>query len=227
MKKGLVILISLLCLAGVCLWQLFSTDTNYYIVSVIILLASMLPFFVAFEGSKPDARQLALMSALIALAVVSRAVFYLLPQVKPIGAVVIVSAVCLGARQGYLIGVMSAFISNFIFGQGAWTPFQMVALGTVALIAGLIFEHIKPNRYLLAITGALLCFGVYGVIVDTCSVLIMSTELNLHSALAIYGAGVPFNIAFGVSTGVFLFLLGEPLIKKLNRIIKKYGIINQ
>lgn len=99
----------------------------------------------AYERSAPTAGEIALVSALTALAVASRAVFYLIPQFKPIGAVVIVSAVCLGARRGYIIGALSAFISNFIFGQGVWTPFQMVALGLVGFAAGLILKNLKQT----------------------------------------------------------------------------------
>lgn len=121
------IVIALVFLA---LWLIFFSDSaSYYLAAAIILVLSLLPFFLVYEKSAPSAGEIALVSALTALAVASRAVFYLIPQFKPIGAVVIVSAVCLGARRGYIIGALSAFISNFIFGQGVWTPFQMVALG--------------------------------------------------------------------------------------------------
>lgn len=225
MKKAISVFFALISLAALVLWQILSQDTNYYFVCAVILLLSVIPFFVSFEKSKPNAREVALISSLVAIAVVSRAVFYLVPQVKPIGAVVIVSAVCLGAKRGYLIGVLSAFISNFIFGQGIWTPFQMVALGTVGLLAGIIFKHFKAKRIPLAAAGFVLCFVVYALIVDLSSVLMFSTELTLSGILAIYTAGIPFNLVFGASTAVFLLIFGEAFIKKINRIVKKYGIV--
>lgn len=224
MKKTLSLIASLLSIAVIVIWQLFFADTNYYIIVAAILIFSMLPFLFSFEKSKPSARELTLISGLIAVAVVSRAVFYLIPQVKPIGAVVIVSGVCLGAKRGYLIGAFSAFISNFIFGQGIWTPFQMAALGLVGLAAGLLFNR-KAKRLPLAAAGFVLCFALYGIVVDLSSVLMLTTDYSLQSVLAVYAAGVPFNLIFGASTAIFLFLFGENFAKKINRIVTKYGIL--
>lgn len=227
MKKAFLYITVALSLAFIVLWQfLFSDSVNYYIVSVVILIASMLPFFVSYEQKKVTARDITLTATLIALAVVSRAAFYLIPQVKPIAAVVIVSAVCLGAHKGYIVGAFSAFVSNFIFGQGMWTPFQMVALGTVGLLAGLIFRWLKVNRYTLSIVGFVLATVVYGAIVDMSTVLsAYGNNVTLKGALSIYASGAVFSLVFGGATAVFLFLFGMPFITKIERISKKYGLI--
>ena len=227
MKKAFLYITVALSLAFIVLWQfLFADSVNYYIVSVVILIASMLPFFVSYEQKKVTARDITLTATLIALAVVSRAAFYLIPQVKPIAAVVIVSAVCLGAHKGYIVGAFSAFVSNFIFGQGMWTPFQMVALGTVGLLAGLIFRWLKVNRYTLSIVGFVLATVVYGAIVDMSTVLsAYGNNVTLKGALSIYASGAVFSLVFGGATAVFLFLFGMPFISKIERISKKYGLI--
>lgn len=227
MKKAFLYITVALSLAFIVLWQfLFANSVNYYIVSVVILIASMLPFFVSYEQKKVTARDITLTATLIALAVVSRAAFYLVPQVKPIAAVVIVSAVCLGAHKGYIVGAFSAFVSNFIFGQGMWTPFQMVALGTVGLLAGLIFQWLKVNRYTLSIVGFVLATVVYGAIVDMSTVLsAYGNNVTLKGALSIYASGAVFSLVFGGATAVFLFLFGMPFITKIERISKKYGLI--
>lgn len=226
MKKAFLYITVALSLAFIVLWQfLFADSVNYYIVSVVVLIASMLPFFVSYEQKKVTARDITLTATLIALAVVSRAAFYLVPQVKPIAAVVIVSAVCLGAHRGYIVGAFSAFVSNFIFGQGMWTPFQMVALGTVGLLAGLIFRWLKVNRYTLSIVGFVLATVVYGAIVDMSTVLsAYGNNVTLKGALSIYASGAVFSLVFGGATAVFLFLFGMPFITKIERISKKYGL---
>lgn len=223
MKKLLILLLGILSLLLVVIWQMFSGSTNYYIVAFSLLVLSMLPIFVSFEKSRPSARQLALLSSLIAIAVVSRAVFYFTTQIKPIGAVVIISGVCLGAKKGYIVGAFSAFISNFIFGQGPWTPFQMVALGLVGLVSGLLFDK-KANGIVLSLVGFVLTFALYGVVVDLSSVLMLTSDYSLSSVLAVYLSGVPFNLVFGISTAVFLLLFGQTFIKKINRITTKYGL---
>lgn len=222
LTAGLILLTAVV----IVLWQIFFAEsTSVYLISAIVLLISMIPFILSFERSAPSARELALLAVLIALAVASRAVFYLVPQFKPIAAVVIVSAVCLGAERGYIIGAFSAFVSNFIFGQGIWTPFQMVALGLVGFLAGVIFKKVKPNRWSLSVIGFLLAFALYGMIADSSSVLLMITDYNWGSILAVYGAGIPFSAIFGAATAIFLFLFGEAFIKKLDRINTKYGIV--
>lgn len=224
MKKVFLFLFTFICTVGVIIWQILSDSVSYYLISVLVLIISMLPFFFSFENSRPSAREIALISSLTAIAVISRAVFYLLPQVKPIGAVVIVGGICLGAKRGYLVGAFSAFISNFIFGQGIWTPFQMAALGMVGFAAGMIFGKIKAKRLNLSIIGFFLTFVLYGVIADLSSVFILSADFTLPSILAVYISAVPFNLVFAITTCVFLFLFGETFINKIGRLQTKYGI---
>lgn len=226
MKKALMLFTVLGSLVFVLIWQtLFAKSINYYISSIVVLVLSMFPLFAVFEAKSLTARDLTLTATLIALAVVGRAAFYLIPQVKPIAAIVIASAVCLGSQRGYIIGAFSAFVSNFIFGQGIWTPFQMVALGTVGLLAGLVFQRFKVNRYTLSVVGFFLASFVYGIIVDMSTVLsVYGNNITLKGALSVYASGAVFNLVFGVSTAVFLFLFGMPFITKIERISTKYAI---
>lgn len=188
----------------------------------------MLPFFIIYEKRKTSPREITLIATFTALAVASRAAFYLIPQVKPIAAVVIVAAVCLGADRGFFIGAFSAFVSNFLFGQGYWTPFQMAALGMVGLVAGLLFSYLKPKRIILSVSGFLLVTVIYGLIVDLSTVFAaLGNNITLAGVLSIYAAGVPFNIIFGLTTAIFLFIFGEMFIRKTDRIITKYGIIKR
>lgn len=211
-------------LAFTVVWQLWFKDVSYYIPSAVLLVFSMLPMFFEYEKRRSSAREITLTASLIALAVVSRAAFYLIPQVKPIAAVVIVSAVCLGPERGYIVGAMSAFISNFMFGQGPWTPFQMAALGLVGLISGLIFSR-RCNRIMLAAVGFVLAFALYGAVTDISTILMMyGNKITLAGVLSVYASGVLFSLVFGISTAVFLFIFGEPFIKKIKRVITKYEI---
>ena len=206
--------LTVLIIVFVVLWQIFFSNTNYYLVSVLIIIVSMLPFFSSFEKSEHTSKDITLIASLTALAVVSRAVFYLVPQVKPIAAVVGVSGAVLGAKRGYLIGALSMFVSNFIFGQGAWTPFQMVAMASVGLCFGLVFDYIKPTKISLSVVGFL-------------SVLYFNSNMTFKGIVAIYASGVPFNLVFAGVTALFLYFFGETFIKKIERINIKYGIISK
>ncbi|MDR0499952.1 MAG: ECF transporter S component [Coriobacteriales bacterium] len=115
---------------------------NYYLAAVAIIVLALLLMFVRFEGRRPKARELAVIAVLTALAVVGRAIFFMLPQFKPVAAIAIIAGVALGAESGFMVGALSAFLGNFIFGHGPWTPFQMLAFGSVGYFAGLLFHGV-------------------------------------------------------------------------------------
>lgn len=220
-----VIMIAVFSLAFVLVWQVFfSNDISYYIIGSVIIILTAIPFFVSFEKDEKTAQKISILAIMTALAVASRAVFYLIPQVKPICAVVIVCGVCFGAKSGFIVGALSAFVSNFIFGQGLWTPYQMIALGFCGLISGIVFSKITPKRISLSLYGFFAAFVIYGIIVDLSSVFAMLNDITLEGVLSVYVASIPFSLTFGISTAVFLFLFGESFVKKILRIKLKYAI---
>lgn len=104
-------------------------DRHYLLLSLVLLCAALLPLFLRLERRKLEPRELVLLAVLAALAAVSRIPFAALPSVKPVSAIVILSAYVFGAEAGFLIGAVAALVSNLYFGQGPWTPWQMFAWG--------------------------------------------------------------------------------------------------
>ena len=208
-------------------WKMGSGQ--YWLTSVVIMLLSMVPFFVRFERRKPSARELVILSTMCAIAVVSRAAFIMLPSVKPMLGIIMIAGIALGAEAGFLTGAISAFVSNFIFGQGPWTPWQMFAFGFSGFIAGILASKgiLKPEKRVpVAVFGGLLIFLIIGPILDTCSVLLATSVANADSAiLAIYIAGVPVNAVHAAGVAVTLLLLCKPMCEKLERIKVKYGLM--
>ena len=202
-------------------------DRSYYLISLSIILLSMVPFALAFEGRKPQARELVIVAVLVAIAVAGRAAFFMIPQFKPVMAIVIISGVALGGECGFVVGALSAFLSNLIFGHGPWTPWQMFAFGIVGFLAGVLTSKglLKPKRIPLSIFGALSAFAIYGLIMDTSSALMYTTQVTWGSLLAMYATGLSFNIIHGAATAVFLLAVSQPMIEKLTRIKIKYGLM--
>lgn len=207
----------------------FLNDRSYYFIGLCIILLSMLPFFMVFESRRPQAREVLLIAVLAAIAVAGRAAFFMLPQFKPVTAIVIIAGVSFGAEAGFLTGAMAGFVSNFLFGQGPWTPWQMFAWGIIGFLAGLIFRgrrgKWKHKKWLVCTFGGLASLIVYGLIMDTASVIIYTSQLKWETLMAYYISGFPFNVVHGISTVFFLFVLAKPFISKLDRIKKKYGIM--
>lgn len=110
------------------------------LLGLFFLLASAIPFLLVFDKKKPQARELVPIAVMAAIAVVGRTVFEIipLPNFKPCSAIIIITAVAFGPEAGFLTGALTAFVSNFIFGQGPWTPWQMFTWGLVGFLAGIL-----------------------------------------------------------------------------------------
>ena len=164
------------------------------------------------------------LGVLCALGVAGRIAFAPLPQVKPIAAVVILSGVALGGEAGFLVGAVTALVSNFYFGQGPWTPYQMFALGLLGFFAGLLFCGRKqPPRALLCLYGFLSVLLVYGGIMNPAAVLMAQSAPTLPMFVAAYAAGLPMDLVHALSTVVFLFFAARPMLARLDRVKEKYG----
>lgn len=210
-------------LVGMLEWH----DRKYYIVSILIIIFSMIPFFFVFEKRRPRARELTLIAVMVALGVAGRAAFAMLPQFKPIAAIVIITGVSLGSEAGFITGALTAFVSNMFFGQGPWTPWQMFALGLIGFLSGLLFnDQIKTKwkLFLLCAFGAFATVGIYGQIMDTQYVFSAAQNVTWDMFLAAYASGLPMNIIFAAATVFFLLVLTKPLLNKLGRIKKKHGV---
>ena len=201
-------------------------NKQYVAVCLLLIVYAMIPFFVGFERRKPKAREIVILAVLVAVATVGRAAFFMIPNFKPVLAIVIISGVALGRESGFLVGAMSAFVSNFLFGQGPWTPWQMIAMAVVGYLAGLIFHKYSDrfSRPALIVYGAVAAFVIYGLIVDLWTILVMTPEPTLETAVMVYSAALYFNLIHAAATVVFLLLLAKPMIEKLERVKVKYGM---
>lgn len=200
-------------------------DRKYYIVSFAVAVLAAVSFFLSFERRRPKTGEIMIIAVLTAIAAAGRAVFFMTPNFKPVAAVTVIAGVCLGPQAGFLVGAMSGFVSDFFFGQGPWTPWQMCGFGMTGFIAGLIGKcgKLGQSRVALAISGAILTFFVYGGIVDLWTVFGFYSEPSVKAAAVVYTAALPFNIIHASSSAIFLYFLANPMREKLERIKLKYG----
>ncbi len=200
---------------------------KYLVTSVLIVAESMVPFFVAFEGRKPQARELVILSVLSALAIGGRAVFFALPGFKPVAALVILTGVAFGAEAGFLVGAVTMLVSNVLFGQGPWTPWQMFAMGCIGLLAGILFRKglLSRDRLSLSVFGGLSIFVIYGGILNPTSVWMYQSAPSLKMILTTLVTGLPADAVHAMATVFFLWFLSESMLEKLDRVKVKYGLI--
>ncbi len=231
MKKSTLLSILCICvlIPAALLLGRFLPGRAHYLVSTFVIILILIPFFLAFEGRKPQARELVLIAVLCALAVVSRTVFAWLPHFKPIFAVIILSGIALGPQSGFLVGAISAFASNFLFGQGPWTPWQMLAYGIGGCLAGLFYyrKSLLPRDPLsLGMFGFVaVLFGICPLL-DATTVFTTLTTFTAKAVLGIYTASIPTNLIQAGCTFATLLIIGKPILRILQRIITKYGLYN-
>ncbi len=199
----------------------------YYLTSTLIILETMLPFFFLFEARKPQARELVTIAVMSALAAVSRVAFTFLPTFKPITAIIMLTGIAFGPEAGFLTGAISAFASNFFFSQGPWTPWQMMAYGIGGFLAGLIFaKHPKlRNPVVLAVFGFVTVVAVIGPLLDLCTIFTALTRIRWSSVLLVFAQGFPLNVSHGIACALTMLLFSKPLLEKLDRIKRKYGML--
>ncbi len=200
---------------------------KYMLTSVLIVVETMVPFFIAFEGRKPQARELVVLSVLSALAIGGRAVFFALPGFKPVAALVILTGVAFGAEAGFLVGAVTMLVSNVLFGQGPWTPWQMFAMGAIGLVSGILFRKglLNRDRLSLSVFGGMSIFIIYGGILNPNSVLMFQSAPTLKMILTTYVTGIPADAVHAMATVFFLWFLSESMLEKLDRVKIKYGLI--
>lgn len=202
------------------LCALFAPDgRKYVVITVIVALLALLLFAAGFDRRRIGSRRLVLGAVFTALAVTGR----FIPLLKPMTAMIIIAGMYAGPETGFLVGSASALISNFWFGNGPWTPIQMVALGLVGFFAGILSRGLKKSRAALLVYGALA--GVfYSMFMDVWTVTSSVGSLDLNEYLKALYYALFFTASYAVSNVLYLLLLAPPFGRKLQRISDKYGL---
>lgn len=226
-------LATLLIFIAIPLTVIFGTmlldNREFYFISLLVIFETMLPFFLIFENRKPEARELVVIAVVAAIGVVGRAIFFMLPNFKPVTAIVIIAGATLGPEAGFLTGAMTAFVSNFFFGQGPWTPWQMFSFGIIGFLTGILFRKKilrKDKKLRLCIYGAFVSLCIFGLLMDTYTVFTMDFVSSWPEVLAVYASGFPVNCVHAVGTFLFLSVLAKPMIEKIERVRTKYGMLD-
>ena len=205
-------------------------NQNYYLISIVIILLAFVVFFFSYEKKKPQAREIVTLAVMSAIAIASRAAFAMIPFFKPMMGIIMITGMAFGAGAGFLTGTVTGFVSNFIFGQGPWTPWQMFAYGVGGALAGFFAKkdimH-EDKKLPTAIIGYVIIQLIVGPLLDTCSIFTMGNTVKPGYVLAIFGSGVIPNAIHGLATFLTLLLVCKPMMEKLNRMKLKYGMMSE
>ena len=174
--------------------------------------------FVWYERTRPSSRVLAVVATLAALAALGRVAFAPLPDVKPTTAIVLISGYALGGAPGFAIGASAALTSNMFYGQGPWTPWQMLGWGAAGVIGALLARI--GGRRLGRWPLALACGGaaiVFNLLADLSIWVTYAGDLTARRFLLIESASLWFNVVHVIASIGFFLAFGPALIRVLER----------
>jgi uncharacterized membrane protein len=216
----IIFIIPVIVLLGITVFS----DRQYAFISLAVAMLACVPFFMDFEKkSGANTKKLIILAVMVALSVLGRFLFILIPFFKPVTAVIVITAIYFGSETGFLCGALSAFLSNFYFGQGPWTPFQMLVWGLIGFVAGLLAENLKKNPLSLVLFG-ILAGVTYSLVMDVWAVLWIDGVFNLPRYIAALVTGLPVTAVYAVSNVFFLLPVMIMIGPKLQRIKTKYGL---
>jgi energy-coupling factor transport system substrate-specific component len=193
--------------------------------SFLLLSLALVAGFGWYERSRPPSQIVALVAVLAALAIGGRLAFAAIPNVKPTTDIVLIAGYALGAAPGFAVGALTALVSNFAFGQGPWTPWQMAGWGLVGVLGAVLAAAFgrRLGRVPLAIACGLAALG-YGAVQNLSLMVTFGGEQTLHRFLAISGASLAFDLAHAISSIVFALLAGPALVRMLIRFRRRFEV---
>ncbi|MGX7148587.1 ECF transporter S component [Enterococcus ureasiticus] len=215
------ILVVVLFLIGITLFQ----ASQYQVISMLLVIGACIPIYYRYEKKQLNIKELVLIAVVTAIAVLGRFLFYMIPAITPMTAIIIICGICLGSEVGFLVGSLSAITSNMLFGQGPWTPFQMFSWGLIGCLAGLPWMQkiLGKSYWFLALYGifAGLFFSFF---MDLWTVFSIDRSFSWQRYLALLITAVPYTVSYCFANAFFSCLLFRAIQTKLQRILTKYDI---
>lgn len=193
------------------------------VISFAAVVGLVIVGFLLFGRQATSALHLTLIASLAALATAGRVLFASIANFQPVTFLVLASGIVLGPQTGFMVGATSALVSNFFFGQGPWTPWQMVAWGVIGLIGGLMGR----SRVLSGRLGMILGGAILSVAFDWFVTLYMYIAFTAHSwpaLAALYLQGLGFDAVHAFSTALFAALFGRQTVEILRRFKRRMAV---
>jgi energy-coupling factor transport system substrate-specific component len=190
---------------------------SWPLASFVIVGAVLAVGWFAYERHAASARMAAVVAVMAALAALGRDAFVALPDVKPITALTLIVGYALGPLPGFTVGALGMLISNFMLGQGPYTPWEMAAWGMVGLIGALLGR--LSGRRLGRVPLALGCAGAALVAKEVMNVYTWTLGASHTPAafLLVAGQALPYDVTDLVASFLFALAFGPELARVLAR----------
>lgn len=200
----------------------YNIGLNYTITISAILI--IIYFLLLFEVRGTDAKKLAVISTMAAMGGIFRIPFAGIPNIQPTTFIVAVAGYTLGSIEGFIVGVLSAFISNFFLGHGPWTLWQMLGWGLCGVFFGLLRKFFRNYNIIIFTIFCGLWGFIYGVILDMWFVVGFIRPLTINAVLVGVGSSLVFDSMHATGNIIFSILFSNKFVKILDRFIKRFDV---
>jgi len=195
---------------------------SWQLASFVVLMVVLLGGFAWYERSRPPSQVVALVAALAALAIAGRIAFAAFPNVKPTTDIVVFAGYALGPAPGFAVGALAGLVSNFWFGQGPWTPWQMVGWGMCGVMGAALALGVRnAGRFSLAAVCGLAGIA-YGVLLNFSLMATYGGDLSLERFLTLEARAIPFDLAHVAGNVAFALLAGPAMVRMLVRFRQRF-----
>ncbi|MBR0133408.1 MAG: ATP-binding cassette domain-containing protein [Lachnospiraceae bacterium] len=219
----MLVTVFLLVPATVFFGSVMLDNRKYYFVSLLVMLELLLPAYIIYEARKPGAIEIVVIASMCALTVTGRVIFYMLPTIKPVIALVMMAGLAFGPLDGMIVGASSMLVSNMFFGQGPWTPWQMSVFALIGFLSGLIGRNkkVRDNRLMMCTVGVLMTIVIFGGIMNPASIIMYEPDFNGNMIKTAYMTGFPLDLLTAAFTAIFIWFGLKPVMKRCDR-VKRY-----
>ena len=191
-----------------------------FIITILVILA-IIAFFFEFEAAAVSSKEIALVAMLGTISAVLRVPFAAIPSVQPCTYLIICSGYVFGPVAGFMVGALTALVSNFFLGQGPWTPYQMFSWGLVG-VTSVYLRRFNLNKKLLIVFGVIWGY-VFGWIMNIWFWASFVYPLTPRTFIVAQLASVWFDTFHAVGNAIFLGLFGMKTIGILERFKNRFN----
>ena len=206
-----------------------SVTSSWSLMTLVIVVLIIAAFLVEFEEKQISAKQISLIAMLGTISAAARVPFAAIPNVQPCTYLIICSGIVFGPTAGFMVGAVTAAVSNIFLGQGPWTLFQILGWGLAGLTSGLLFNTSSKGGTLLKSKVFLAAYGVlwgylFGWILNTWHWLTYIYPLTWKTFLFTQATSFGFDTMHALGNVVFLLVLGPKTITMLDRYKKRFEV---
>ena len=235
-NTAFVLLVASLFSAAGFLWPFFYVGENLPQTQLFFWIAvafSAVVVVLQVSSQQLDAKSIALLGVLSALIAALRPLGAGAVGIEPMWFILILSARVFGPSFGFLLGMISMFVSALLTGGiGPWLGYQVFAAAWIGLMAGFLPKATRGNREIvMLIVYAIFAAQVFGILMDLQFwpwALGGDTQLSYQAGAAIsenlqrfiafhFISSMAWDIPRAVLTSVLIVITGPAVLSALRR----------